>query len=75
MKSFLVFYNKKPIQSITNEDVIIFNNEYIIKNKLSESYQNQIVNAIKLYFKIIRETKIDIEKYIDQREQKHFQMF
>lgn len=62
LKSFLVFYNKKPIQSITNEDVIIFNNEYIIKNKLSESYQNQIVNAIKLYFKIIRETKIDIEK-------------
>ena len=35
---------------------------YIIKNKLSESYQNQIVNAIKLYFKIIRDTKIDIEK-------------
>jgi len=62
LKSFLVFYNKKTIQSITNEDVIIFNNEYIIKNKLSESYQNQIVNAIKLYFKIIRETKIDIEK-------------
>lgn len=62
LKSFLVFYNKKPIQSITNEDVIFFNNEYIIKNKLSESYQNQIVNAIKLYFKIIRETKIDIEK-------------
>lgn len=62
LKSFLVFYNKKPIPSITNEDVIIFNNEYIIKNKLSESYQNQIVNAIKLYFKIIRETKIDIEK-------------
>jgi len=62
LKSFLVFYNKKPIQSITNEDVIIFNNEYIIKNKLSESYQNQIVNAIKLYFKIIRDTKIDIEK-------------
>lgn len=62
LKSFLVFYNKKPIQSIANEDVIIFNNEYIIKNNLSESYQNQIVNAIKLYFKIIRETKIDIEK-------------
>ena len=29
---------------------------------MSASYQNQIVNAIKLYFKTIRETKIEIEK-------------
>ena len=42
--------------------VIIYNKEFILKNKLSASYQNQIVNAIKLYFKTIRETKIEIEK-------------
>jgi integrase/recombinase XerD len=42
--------------------VILYNNEFILKNKLSASYQNQIVNAIKLYFKTIRETKIEIEK-------------
>jgi integrase/recombinase XerD len=40
----------------------VFNNEFIIKNNLSESYQNQVVNAIKLYFKTIRETQIEIEK-------------
>jgi integrase/recombinase XerD len=62
LKSFLTFYNEKPIQAITNEDVIVFNNEFIIKNKLSESYQNQVVNAIKLYFKTIRETLLEIEK-------------
>ena len=62
MKSFLVFYREKPIAEITNEDVIVYNNDYILKNNLSASYQNQIVNAIKLYFKTIRETKIDIEK-------------
>lgn len=62
LKSFLVFYNQKPIKSITNEDVIIFNNDHILKNNFSESYQNQIINAIKLYFKTIRETNIDIEK-------------
>ena len=55
-------YSEKPIQTITNEDVIVFNIEFIIKNKLSESYQNQVVNAIKLYFKTIRETQIEIEK-------------
>ncbi len=62
LKSFLLFYREKPVAEITNEDVIIYNNEYILKNNLSASYQNQIVNAIKLYFKTIRETKIDIEK-------------
>ena len=62
LKSFLTFYSEKPIQTITNEDVIVFNIEFIIKNKLSESYQNQVVNAIKLYFKTIRETQIEIEK-------------
>lgn len=62
LKSFFVFYNNKSIAAITNEDIIVYNNEYILKNKLSASYQNQIVNAIKLYFKTIRETKIDIDK-------------
>ncbi|WP_235933140.1 tyrosine-type recombinase/integrase, partial [Flavobacterium solisilvae] len=47
---------------ITNEDIIRYNNDYILKNKLSSSYQNQVVNAVKLYFKTIQETKIEVEK-------------
>nr|WP_314895600.1 site-specific integrase [uncultured Flavobacterium sp.] len=62
LKSFLIFYREKPITEINNEDVIIYNNEYILKNNLSASYQNQIVNAIKLFFKTIRETKIEVDK-------------
>ncbi|MFE3849465.1 tyrosine-type recombinase/integrase [Flavobacterium sp. LB3P45] len=62
LKSFLVFYREKPVAAINNEDVIIYNNEYILKNKLSASYQNQIVNAIKLFFRTIRETKIEVDK-------------
>ncbi|MFZ4107092.1 phage integrase N-terminal SAM-like domain-containing protein [Flavobacterium sp.] len=62
LKSFLTFCNNKAIKDITNEDVIIYNNEYILKKMLSTSYQNQIVNAIKLYFNIIKETAIVIEK-------------
>ena len=62
LKTFLVYYNHKSIESITNEDVILFNNNHILKNNFSASYQNQIINAIKLYFKTIRETNIDIEK-------------
>ena len=62
LKSFLVFYREKPIIDITNEDVIVYNNEYVLKNNLSASYQNQIVNAIKLFFQTIRDTKMMVDK-------------
>jgi len=62
LKSFLVFYRNKPIAEITNEDVIVYNNEYILKNNLSASYQNQVTNAIKLYFQTIRDTKMMVDK-------------
>nr|WP_262987290.1 site-specific integrase [Flavobacterium xueshanense] len=62
LKSFLFFYREKPVVEINNEDVIIYNNGYILKNKLSASYQNQIVNAIKLFFKTVRGTKIEVDK-------------
>jgi integrase/recombinase XerD len=62
LKSFFIFYREKPIAEISNEDVIIYNNEYLLKNNLSASYQNQIVNAIKLFFQTIRETKMLVDK-------------
>lgn len=62
LKSFLIFYREKPIADITNEDVIVYNNEYILKNNLSISYQNQTINSIKLFFKIIHDSKIVIEE-------------
>ena len=62
LKSFLVFYKEKPIAAITNEDVVLYNNNYILKNNLSASYQNQIVNSIKLFFQTIRDTKMLVDK-------------
>ncbi|MGL5111398.1 MAG: tyrosine-type recombinase/integrase [Flavobacterium sp.] len=62
LKTFLVFYRDKAVAEITNEDVIVYNNEYILQNKLSASFQNQTVNAIKLFFQTIRETKMMVDK-------------
>jgi integrase/recombinase XerD len=62
LRSFLAFHNTKSLLSITNDDVILFNTAYVLKNNLSSSYQNQIVNAIKLYFKTIRNITLDIDK-------------
>lgn len=62
LKSFFTFFNSKSINLITNEDIICYNNDYVLKNKLSASYQNQVVNAVKLYFKTIKDTMIEVEK-------------
>ncbi|MBK7148715.1 MAG: site-specific integrase [Bacteroidetes bacterium] len=59
--SFLRFYSHKPVAEITNNDVIAFNNEFILKHQLSASYQNQIVNAIKLFFKKIEGSALNVE--------------
>lgn len=62
LKSFLVFYREKSLSEITNEDVIIYNNNFILKNNLSASYQNQIVNAIKLFFRTVQNKQIEVDK-------------
>lgn len=61
IKSFLKFYYNKPMAEITNQDVIKFNNEYILANNYSASFQNQIVNAIKLFFRTVENHKIDVD--------------
>ncbi|MFC6269688.1 site-specific tyrosine recombinase/integron integrase [Frigoriflavimonas asaccharolytica] len=70
LRSFLVYYRKKEISEITNEDVISYNNGYILANNFSASYQNQIVSAIKLYFATIVEKKIEIAKVHRPRREK-----
>ncbi len=62
LKSFLVFCRDKAVANINNEDVIVYNNEHILKNNLSASFQNQTVNAIKLFFQTIRDTKMMVDK-------------
>lgn len=61
LKTFLYYFKEKPVGTINNQDVINFNNDYIITNKLSSSYQNQVVNAIKLFFKTIENTTIHLD--------------
>ena len=59
MKDLLRYCSKKNIKQIDNQDLIIFNNEYILANKLSSSFQNQVVNAIKLFFRTVENKQLD----------------
>lgn len=58
---FIRFMVKKPPLQFNLQDIIHFNNEYILKNGHSVSYQNQMVNAIKLFLKITENRVIKVE--------------
>ncbi|MCG9910195.1 MAG: tyrosine-type recombinase/integrase [Flavobacteriales bacterium] len=58
---FLKYMDGKPVEEITQGDIIRFNNEYILKNGYSASYQNQVVNGLKLFFRTVENRKIEIE--------------
>lgn len=56
------FLDPKKYFEITDKDVQNFVMNYIIPQNLSFSYQNQIVNASKLFFKITTDSQLNIEK-------------
>ena len=61
MGIFLHYFTDKPLTEISNDDVIDFNNQYILGRGLSASYQNQMV-AIKLFFSTTQHRQLDLER-------------
>ena len=59
LRSFLIFLQPKAATDATNNDMVRFVNDYILKNGYSLSYQNQVVNACKLYFKEIAHGELE----------------
>ena len=45
LRTFLKYYASKPSSQITNDDLIQFNNDYILKSNYSASFQNQVVKV------------------------------
>jgi len=70
VRKFLHFYKDKAISKINNDDLIRFNNEYIIKRKFSNSYQNQFINGLKLFFKIVEQKQLEVDLIQRPREEK-----
>jgi len=69
VKRFLVFSLPKQADEIVADDMVRFVNVYIIGNHLSYSYQNQVVNGAKLFFKEVIKSKLDIEQFERPRRQ------
>jgi site-specific recombinase XerD len=65
MAIFFGFYSDKKTNDVSNDDINQFNIDYILKKKLSFSYQSQFASATKLFYQIIFSRNIvigDIER-------------
>ncbi len=60
LRVFSKFIYPVSLSDVTKTDIEYFNTHYIIEKGLSFSYQNQVVNALKLYFKRYENTNLDI---------------
>ncbi len=70
LKTFFRFFSDKLPEQINNADLIAFNNTYILKNGLSASFQNQVVNAVKLFCRKVVNVKLDIAE-IERPRREH----
>lgn len=67
---FFGFFHDRPIHKIGNNDISFFMREYILKNNYSGTYQNQIINAIKLFYRKNMNHTISIEE-IERPRREH----
>lgn len=70
LRTFIRFVRPADLREVTEEDVIRFNNDYILANQFSSSYQNQVINAIRLFYGRIHQRKIDLELIQRPRREK-----
>lgn len=62
VRTFLSFFKDLEIEKISNADFIKFNNEYVLKNGFSLSYQNQIISAVKIFFRSVVGNEIQLQQ-------------
>ncbi len=68
--TFLRFVKPKSSAEVTNDDMVHYVHRYMIPRKLSQSYQNQAVNAARLFFKTIQGSKL-ITEQIERPRREH----
>ena len=70
VSTFFRFFSTKAISEIDNQDVITFNNAYILHHKLSASFQNQVINGLKLFYQVVQNKRITINLICRPRREK-----
>lgn len=67
---FFRFMNNKNPELITNEDLELFNKDYIISRKYSVSFQSGVINAVKLFFSNRLKRKLEPELIVRPKQPK-----
>lgn len=49
---FMRYFAHKEMEDLDEQDIIQFNEKYILAQKYSFAYQNQVINALKLYYRV-----------------------
>lgn len=70
LEVFFRFHQNKEPERLTVDDIIHFNTAYIIRKNLSTSYQNQVINAIKLFYRNRFNRVMDLENIQRPRREK-----
>jgi len=52
LEFFFRYFDQKDPGDITNRDIEVFMHDYIIANRYSASYQNQVISAVKIFYEI-----------------------
>lgn len=69
--AFLRFHHQKSPDEITNKDLEEFNHRYILGKGYSGSYQNVVINAVKLFFRKMEKRVMEIEEIERPRKEEH----
>jgi integrase/recombinase XerD len=59
---FIRFIKPQAIADTNRNDVIRFVNEYVLAYGFSSSYQNQVINALKLFYREVLKNEIIVEQ-------------
>jgi integrase/recombinase XerD len=62
VETFLGYMGNKPVEEMTNDDVVNYVYSHIVGRGYSFAHQNQTVSALKLFFSEVGKSKIDIDK-------------
>ncbi len=62
IKLFLAHHSRKKIEELDKDDLLRFNTDYILANNYSATYQNQLVNALKLFYSGSTDHRMQIEQ-------------
>ncbi len=60
IKVFLRHYENKNLDEIVEKDIIRFNQNYILKQGFSSTFQNQMISALKLFYQKYQNKNLDL---------------